>query len=140
MDEVSRALVRQERKPNLEAAKAHERLMDRSLPQASIDTFDVQACFQFVWDGVNSAKDMHVVACAYALLQTDAYPGQSTITLVSRNLADFKVPVLAQRGIAVEHPDVFLSELLVQNPQGFAAAFAKETLIYSQFLACRMHA
>jgi hypothetical protein len=125
LDEMSRALVREQRKPNLATAKVHEQLMNRSLPQASIDTYDVQACFQFVWDGVNSAKDMHVAACACALQQANAYPTQPGITLVSQNLTDFKIPVLARRNINIQHPDAFLAELLEQDPHWVAAAFAE---------------
>ena len=91
LDEMSRALVKSKRKADLASAKAHEALMDRSLPNAMVDVATVQAQYAVVSNAVRSTKDTHVAACAYALLAIGAYPGRKAINLVSQNTKDFKV-------------------------------------------------
>ena len=82
LDEMSRALVKSGRKPHIASAKAHEALMDLSLPNAMVDVSTVQAQYEVVSNAVRSAKDTHVAACAYALLAIKAYPGRKAINLV----------------------------------------------------------
>ena len=82
LDEMSRALVKSKRrKADLASAKAHEALMDRSLPKAMVDVAIVQAQYVAVSNAVRSTKDAHVAACAYALHAIRAYPGQKAIDL-----------------------------------------------------------
>ena len=67
LDELSRALVKSKQKAALAAAKAHEALMDRSLPKAMVDVAMVQAQYAAVSNAVRSTKDAHV-----AVLDGDA--------------------------------------------------------------------
>ena len=124
LDEMSRALVKSGRKPDIASAKAHEALMDLSLPNAMVDVSTVQAQYEVVSNAVRSAKDTHVAACAYALLAIKAYPGRKAINLVSKNTKDFKIHQLEQLGVLVQRPDRFLSDMFDKNPAGIAAAFA----------------
>lgn len=85
----------------------------------------MQAQFQAVAPAVRSAKDTHVAACAHYLIAGKAYPGTSPITLVTGNTRDFKKAVLANLGIAMLKPDVFLDGLAEAKPQEVAAAFRR---------------
>lgn len=123
LDEMSRALVRQKRKPDLAAAKAHERLMQASLPGADIPVATVQAQFAAVADGMRSAKDTHVAATAQVLLARNYYPGTRVVSLVTKNTRDFKVQHLAKQGIAVQRADLFLCDLMDTQPTVMASAF-----------------
>lgn len=124
LDEMSRALVKSGRKPDIASAKVHEALMDLSLPNAMVDVATVQAQYEVVSNAVRSAKDTHVAACSYALLAIKAYPGRKAINLVSKNTKDFKIHQLEQLGVLVQRPDRFLSDMFDKNPAGIAAAFA----------------
>lgn len=124
LDEMSRALVKSKRKVGRAAAKAHEALMDRSLPNATVDVATVQAQYEAVSAAVRSAKDTHVAACAYALLAIRAYPGREAINLVSKNTKDFKIRQLEQLGVRLQKPDLFLSRMFEENPAGIAGAFS----------------
>jgi hypothetical protein len=123
LDEVSRALVETGRKKTKTEAKTNETRMNGALPNAMVETQDVQAQFEAVALAVRSAKDVHVAACAYHLVATRAYPDSSAITLTSRNIRDFKKEALAKLGIALQKPDDFLDVLCTSNPAEVIAAF-----------------
>lgn len=97
--------------------------MRAALPHASIPVQDVQAQFAAVASCVRSVKDIHVAACAQALIAGRHYPGTKVISLVSRNVRDFKVRALADLNIEVRRPDVFLKALCSRNLHGVAEAF-----------------
>lgn len=124
LDELSRALVDTGRKPDAESARRHERLLRRALPQAEITTRQVHARFASVAPAMRSAKDVHVTACAAAILAGDFYPGTQVVTLVTRNIRDFGVRKLATLGIEVQRPDAFLLDQFRQDPTSVASAFA----------------
>jgi len=124
LDEMSRALVDTGRKPGAESAKRHEQLMRAALPQAEITTQQVQAQFARVAPAMRSAKDVHVAACAAAILAGDFYPSTQVVSLVTKNIRDFGVRKLASQGIEVQRPDAFLLQQFQQNPEATASAFA----------------
>jgi hypothetical protein len=124
LGELSRALVEAGRKPDAPAARKHEALLRRSLPQAEVPTADVQGQFAAVTPSVRSAKDVHVAACAQVLLAHGYYPAERVVSLVTKNIKDFSVQKLAALGIAVQRPDPFLLSLFEQDPKGVASAFA----------------
>ena len=61
LDELSRALVDTGRKPNTEAARRSEQLMQSALPQSEISTKNLQARFAAVAAAMRYAKGAHVV-------------------------------------------------------------------------------
>ena len=124
LDELSRALVDTGRKPDAESARRHEQLMRAALPQAEIPTQQVQARFASVASAMRSAKDVHVAACAAAILAGDFYPGTQVVSLVTKNIRDFGIRKLASQGIEVQRPDTFLLEQFQQDPAAVASAFA----------------
>ena len=124
LDELSRALVDTGRKPNAESAKRHEQLMRAALPQAEIPTRQVQAWFAKVAPAMRSAKDIHVAACAAAILADCYHPDTQVVSLVTKNIRDFGVRKLASQGIEVRRPDAFLLEQFQQDPASVASAFA----------------
>lgn len=124
LDELSRALVDTGRKPDAESARRHELLMRAALPQAEIPTQQVQAQFASVAPAMRSAKDIHVAACAAAILLGDFYPSTQVVSLVTKNIRDFGVRKLATQGIEVQRPDGFLLERFKQDPAAVATAFA----------------
>ncbi len=123
LDEAMRALAKTGRRASLTDARAHEALLREVLPNAMIGTRQVQSQFQAVQGAVNSAKDMHVVACARWLVAAKAYPEARTAVLASRNQRDFRKGALAKLGIALRRPDAFLLELLLAAPAAFTRAF-----------------
>jgi len=124
LDELSRALVDTGRKSDAESARRHEQLMRAALPQAEIPTRRVQAQFAGMAPAMRSAKDIHVAACAGAILADDFYPGTQVVSLVTRNIRDFGVRKLATLGIEVLRPDAFLLHRFQQDSEGVASAFA----------------
>ncbi len=124
LDEMSRALVDTGRKPDAESARRHEQLMRAALPQAEIPTRQVQVQFANVAPAMRSAKDIHVAACAKAILAGAFYPGTQVVSLVTKNIRDFGVRKLANLGIEVQRPDAFLLEQFQQDPTSVASAFA----------------
>jgi hypothetical protein len=128
LDEMSRALVDTGRKPSLEAAKAHEHLMNESVPAADVQVKAVHARFEEVRAALRSAKDMHVAACAREVFAGGYYAGQPVVTLATRNLPDYDAPALARLGVSVQHPDAFLAGLFQQYPAEVAAAFRQMRL------------
>lgn len=122
LDEVNRALVQTGRKPTMAAAQAHAARMCDALPQAMVPVQDVQAQFKAVASAVRSAKDVHVAACAFCLIAADAYPDTAPVMLVTRNTRDFKAAALADLGIVLMRPDVFLEGLVVRQPREAAQA------------------
>lgn len=124
LDELSRALVDTGRKPDAESARRHEQLMRAALPQAEIPTQQVQAQFATVALAMRSAKDIHVAACAKAVLAGDFYPDEQVVSLVTKNIRDFGVRKLAGLGIEVQRPDAFLLEQFRHHPAAVASAFA----------------
>ncbi len=124
LDELSRALVDTDRKPDAESARRHEQLMRAALPQAEIPTQQVQAQFARVAAAMRSAKDTHVAACAAAILAGDFYPSTQVVSLVTKNIRDFGVRKLASQGIDVQRPDTFLLAQFQQDPAAVASAFA----------------
>jgi hypothetical protein len=124
LDEMSRALVDTGRKPDAESARRHEQLMRDALPQAEITTLEVQAQFARVAPAMRSTKDVHVAACAAAILAGDFYPSTQVVSLVTKNIRDFGIRKLASQGIEVQRPDVFLLAQFQQAPAAVASAFA----------------
>ena len=123
LDEMSRALVAMNRKPDLDSAKENEARMDEAIPSASLPVRDVQARYKAVHKAVNSAKDTHVAAAAYLVLDDNYYDGTMAVALVSKNITDYNVPALAAMGVQVSKPDAFLLAQLQLNPEGVATAF-----------------
>jgi predicted nucleic acid-binding protein len=122
--ELSRALVQTGRKPNAKAAATHERLMRAALPHAEVPVAVVQKQFRAVAAAMHSAKDMHVAACAHAIVAGNFYPTHGAVSLVTNNVRDFGVRRLAAIGIKVSRPDTFLFDLFQRDAQGVATAFA----------------
>jgi hypothetical protein len=104
------------------AAQAHAARMCDALPQAMVPVQEVQAQFKAVASAVRSTKDTHVAACAFSLIAADAYPGTSPVVLVTRNTRDFKAAALAELGIVLMRPDIFLESLVVKAPREVAHA------------------
>jgi hypothetical protein len=73
---------------------------------------------------MRSAKDVHVAACAAAILAGDFYPSTQVVSLVTKNIRDFGVRKLASQGIEVQRPDAFLLDRVQQDPSAVASAFA----------------
>ena len=124
LDELSRALVDTGRKPDAESARRHEQLMRAALPQAEIPTQQVQKQFASVAPAMRSTKDIHIAACAAAILAGDFYPGTQVVSLVTKNIRDFGVRKLATLGIEVLRPDAFLLDRFQRDPAAVALAFA----------------
>lgn len=124
LDELSRALVDTGRKPDQAAARRHEQLMRAALPQAELPVTVVQMQFEAVAPAMRSAKDMHVAACAHAIIMGGYYPKSEVVSLVTHNVRDFGVRKLAALGIEVSRPDAFLLDLFRRDAHGVAAAFA----------------
>jgi hypothetical protein len=124
LEELSRALVDTGRKADAKAARQHENLMRAALPHADIPTAEVQAEFAAVGPAMRSTKDVHIAACAHAVLAGKYYPQARVVGLVTKNVRDFGVMKLADLGILVQRPDAFLLSLLKGNPRGLASAFA----------------
>lgn len=125
LDELARALVDAGRKTTLAQARAHEERMRDGLPNALVSAQDVQVQFQTVAPAVRSAKDVHVAACAYALIVAEAYADRRAVALVTRNTKDFRKAELLKLGIVLYKPDAFLTALFEAQPQDFAAAFRR---------------
>lgn len=68
------------------------------------------------------AKDRHVAAAAVGVSRRS---GSGIVTIITWNIKDFDRKELAQAGVAVETPDVFLSRLLVDSSQEVIAAFTR---------------
>lgn len=123
LDEMSRALVDARRKPTIEAAKLLQQRLGDALPNAMVSVHEVQAQFESVQHAVNSAKDVHVAACAHHLIASNAYPGLEAVVLATRNARDFKQNELARLGIELRSPDEFLHGVFSMSPGDFAFAF-----------------
>lgn len=124
LDELSRALVDTGRKPDAASARRHEERMRAALPQAEVPTPEVQAQFADVASAMRSTKDIHVAACARAIVAGEFYPVTQVVSLVTRNIRDFGVRKLAALGIEVSRPDTFLLDRFRQDPEAVASAFA----------------
>lgn len=123
LDELSRALVSTGRKKTLADAKTNEERMHDALPHALISTQEVHSSMRVVEPAVNSAKDMHVAACAYATIASRAYPHAVGRVLITRNIKDFKKKPLAALGISLLNPDAYLNSLFHAHGKTFASAF-----------------
>jgi hypothetical protein len=124
LDELSRALVDTGRKVDGQAARRHEQLLRASLPHAEIAATAINAQIEAVAHAVRSRKDVHVAACAHAVLSGQHYPRVKTVHLVTKNIRDFGVRKLAELGVEASRPDDFLWSLLDRDAAGVAAAFA----------------
>ena len=124
LDELSRALVDTGRKADEQAARRHELLMRASLPHAEIAVAAVDAQRDAVAHAVRSKKDVHVAACARAIVSGQHYAGAKAVNLVTKNIRDFGIRKLSELGIAVSRPDDFLLALFGRDATGVAAAFA----------------
>jgi hypothetical protein len=124
LEELSRALVDTGREANAKAARQHENLMRAALPHADIPRAEVQAECAAVGPAMRSTKDMHIAACAHAVLAGKYYSEARVVGLVTKNVRDFGVTKLADLGILVQRPDAFLLSLLSGNPKGLTSAFA----------------
>jgi hypothetical protein len=124
LDELSRALVDTGRKAYDEAARRHEQLLRASLPNAEVAMAAVAAQMETVAHAVRSTKDVHVAACAHAIVAAQGYPRIKTVALVTKNIRDFGIGKLAELGIEVSRPDTFLLSLFDRSPSDVAAAFS----------------
>jgi hypothetical protein len=124
LEELSRALVDTGRKPDREAAKRHEQLMRAALPHAELTAALAQKHFEAVAPAMRSTKDMHIGACAHAIVAGGYYPHAKIVSLVTHNIRDFGIRKLAAMGIEVTRPDAFLLDLFRRDAVGVAAAFA----------------
>jgi PIN domain len=124
LEELSRALVETGRKPDARTAARHEQLMRAALPHAEVPVSTVQKQFRAVSAAMRSAKDMHIAACAHAIVAAGYYPQTEVVSLVTNNIRDFGVRRLAALGIKVARPDAFLLDLFQREADGVAAAFA----------------
>jgi hypothetical protein len=97
--------------------------MRAALPHAEIPIARVQAMFATVAPAMRSAKDIHVAACACAVLAEADYPAVPVVSLITRNIRDFGVRKLANLGIEVSRPDAFLLGQFQRDPEDFATAF-----------------
>ncbi len=68
------------------------------------------------------AKDRHVAAAAVAARKRS---GSDVATVITWNLKDFNHKELAQAGLAVESPDVFLCRLFAASPECVVSAFVR---------------
>lgn len=124
LDELSRALVDTGRKADEHAARRHELLMRASLPHAEVAVAAVDAQRDAVAHAVRSRKDVHVAACARAIVSGQHYPQAKAVNLVTKNIRDFGIRKLTELGIDVSRPDDLLSALFDWDANGVAAAFA----------------
>jgi PIN domain len=124
LDELSRALVDTGRKADEQAARRHQLLMRASLPHAEIAVNAVDAQREAVAHAVRSRKDVHVAACARAIVAGQHYAGAKAVNLVTKNVRDFGIRKLAELGIEVSRPDEYLLTLFGRDATGVAAAFA----------------
>jgi hypothetical protein len=122
--ELSRALVDTGRKRDRQAARRHEQLVRASLPHAEGPVAEVDAQIDVVARAVRSKKDVHVAACASAIVSGQHYPGVKTIDLVTKNIRDVGIRKLAELRIEVSRPDDFLLALFDRNATDVAAAFS----------------
>jgi ribonuclease HII len=111
LDELSRALVDTGRKVDAQAARRHEQLLRASLPHAEIAVAAVDAQVEAVAHAVRSKKDVHVAACAFALVSDHDYPRVKAVSLVTKNIRDFGIRKLAELGVEMSRPDDFLLAL-----------------------------
>ena len=72
---------------------------------------------------VNSAKDLHVAACAHWLVASKLYPDAPQFALISGNQRDFRKNALAKLGIALHKPDALLLAIQQSAPVAFEQAF-----------------
>jgi len=98
--------------------------MQTALPQAEISTKKVQAKFAAVAPAMRFAKDIHVAACAHAVLAGSYYPNGTVVNLVTKNIRDLGVRKLAALGIEVMRADAFPLTLFERDPASVTAAFA----------------
>ena len=124
IDEMSRALVKT-RRLTAEAALLNVDAMHRGVPGASVPTADVHASFRAAYPGINDAKDLHVAACARALLACGYYPNVRQVHLITRNAKDFAPKKLAALNVIQLHPDMFLRALWDTAPTVMAASFRR---------------
>lgn len=124
LSELSRALVDTGRKADIAAAQQHEQRLRAALPHAEVPVSAVHEHFEAVAAAVRSAKDMHVAACAHAVIAAEFYPNVQAVSLVTNNVRDFGVRRLGELGIAVTRPDAFLFALCRRDLRGVATAFA----------------
>jgi hypothetical protein len=121
LEELSRALVDTGRKPDREAAKRHEQLMRAALPHAELTAALAQKHFEAVAPAMRSTKDMHIGACAHAIVAGGYYPHAKIVSLVTHNIRDFGIRKLAAAmGIEVTRPDAFLLDLFRRDAVGVA--------------------
>ena len=82
---------------------------------AEIPTTKVQARFAAVAPAMRPAKNIHVAACAHAVLSGSYYPNATVVNLVTKNVRDFGVRKLAALDIEVMRPDAFLLTLFERD-------------------------
>ena len=104
LEELSRSLVDTGRKPDAKAAARHEQLMRAALPHAEVPVLTVQKQFRAVSGAMRSAKDMHVAACAHAIVAAGYYPQTEAVSLVTNNMRDFGVRRLAASASRLHAP------------------------------------
>lgn len=113
--EMSAALLRRGRQKSPAAARANERRMNASLPGALLDPARLAGRLPTAAPFVADPDDAHVLACALELLEGGYYQGLTTVVLTTRNLGDFHVSPLQDRGVQVMHPDALLAALPVAD-------------------------
>lgn len=123
LTEMSDALVRTGRKPDLATARVHEERMNLAVGSALVDQARVDRHEPAMAAYVKDPGDAHVAACAYELVTGGYYPSGQAVVLSTRNLGDYKIEELIPLGISVSHPDDFLLTLPVVSIAGaFRAA------------------
>ncbi|WP_158218750.1 PIN domain-containing protein [Roseateles aquatilis] len=121
LDELARALVETGRQRSRETAERNTARMRDAIRDADVSVRQVQARFKDVAPAVKSPKDLHVAACAAAVLW---FRGDvSSVVLITRNLKDFRAGALARKRILVTTLDEFLVRLFKAQPLSVADAF-----------------
>lgn len=105
LDEMRRAPVKTGRKPDIASPHVLEAVMARVCPMADIDLVTVQAQFRAIFAGTRSAEDMHVSACARAVVAEAFYSAPLVVALVTKNLSDYVLATLQAVDARVSHLD-----------------------------------
>jgi hypothetical protein len=94
------------KRPDLNATKLTRLrvLMNQSIPDSVVTNFE----YLIPTLELPDLDDRHVLAAAIVA---------EAKTIVTFNLKDFPAPMLAKYGISVQHPDLFISDLIERYPQ-----------------------
>lgn len=123
LSEMSGALVRAGRM-TAQHAQTHEQRLRAHLPDVEVSTREVLAHLKSASALVRSAKDAHVAACALAAKSRMTRSHRNVVSLVSKNLKDFRSRELRALDVELSHPDKFLSALFREDSASVGKAFA----------------